>query len=574
MQRFNPRRGMGRLLCPLLAALTVLGPTTLATAQQTFKARQGVVAEGDTTLLAGEATQPADLDLAFVLPEAVVVIAARPGQLLNSAANGMLPVEVLRAAMVKEWGLDPVDAQQLVVSVAPPTNGPPNFAIHTKFNQPIKLKEGELTRHTEPAKLAGKSYYKSKQPMAPSLISPTPDSLLAAPDYALPQLLEDGDVQPGNLATQLAEMDDGDDLLALIDVATLRPLIFMGLGQADVPPEAQRFLQAFNFIKQIEARVNLSHSADSELIVTANSEADAERLLGLVDDAKKLVKDRMAPEVERALQSDDPVEQAAGRYSQRMSKMWDEHLKLERDGDQIVIVRGNVAENGLGPASVAAAGVVTALLLPAVQAARSAAQRNASMNNIKQIMLGLLNFESARGAMPAHAVYSDDGKPLLSWRVQILPYIEQQELYNQFHLDEPWDSEHNKQLLARMPEIYRDPASKLTAADGKSNYLGVTGEGALFDGTEKGRGFREITDGTSNTIAVVQVGDKDAVIWTKPDDYKPADTNLLDGRNTLRPGGFLAGFCDGHVSFISSGVDAETFKGLLTVGGGEVVNDY
>ena len=105
-----------------------------------------------------------------------------------------------------------------------------------------------------------------------------------------------------------------------------------------------------------------------------------------------------------------------------------------------------------------------------------------------QIMLGLLNFESARGAMPAHAVYSDDGKPLLSWRVQILPYLEHQDLYNQFHLDEPWDSEHNKQLVEQMPEVFRDPASKLTTADGKSNYLGVTGESAVYRQGEKGTG--------------------------------------------------------------------------------------
>jgi hypothetical protein len=221
-------------------------------------------------------------------------------------------------------------------------------------------------------------------------------------------------------------------------------------------------------------------------------------------------------------------------------------------------------------AYVATIGVLVALLLPAVQAARAAARRNASMNNMKQIMLGLLNYEATQQRFPAHASYDADGKPLLSWRVHILPFLEKQDLYNQFHLDEPWDSPHNITLIPLMPEIYLDPNSQLPAAAGKTHYLGSKGEGQFFEGTAEGRPVRTITDGTSNTIAVVQVNDDRTVPWTSPDDWEWEEQSPLAGFGDLHPGGiFLGGWVDGSVQVISKNIDAGAFEALTTVAGGE-----
>src|SRR6185295_12482568 len=95
--------------------------------------------------------------------------------------------------------------------------------------------------------------------------------------------------------------------------------------------------------------------------------------------------------------------------------------------------------------------------LAAVQAAREAAQRTQSLNNLKQIGLAMQNHHSVYKAFPARAKLDNDGKPLLSWRVLVLPFIEEKALYNEFHLDEPWDSEHNKPLVEKMPKLYADP---------------------------------------------------------------------------------------------------------------------
>ena len=105
-------------------------------------------------------------------------------------------------------------------------------------------------------------------------------------------------------------------------------------------------------------------------------------------------------------------------------------------------------------------------------------------------------------------------QPLLSWRVLILPYIEQDNLFKEFHLDEPWDSEHNKKLLAKMPKTYETVDS-----DAKkgflTRYLGFSGKDAMFDGA-KGIQFADITDGLSNTIMVVEAAK--GVPWSKPED--------------------------------------------------------
>ena len=112
--------------------------------------------------------------------------------------------------------------------------------------------------------------------------------------------------------------------------------------------------------------------------------------------------------------------------------------------------------------------VGVALLLPAVRSARGAARRAASTNNLKQIALAMHNHHDASKEFPAAYSTDKQGKPLLSWRVKILPLIGQDALYRQFHLDEPWDSEHNKKLIPLMPPVYMAPGS--TAGPGKTNY--------------------------------------------------------------------------------------------------------
>jgi hypothetical protein len=222
--------------------------------------------------------------------------------------------------------------------------------------------------------------------------------------------------------------------------------------------------------------------------------------------------------------------------------------------------------------------VGVALLLPAVQSARAAAAQSQASNNLKQQLLALHNFHDTYNRFPAAYSVDEDGKPLLSWRVHILPFIEQQELYKQFHLDEPWDSEHNKTLIAKMPKTFAAPGSK--AGVGKTNYLAVGGKhGVLIPPTGRGArspsdgtGFAAILDGTSNTIALVEATDELAVEWTKPVEWVPSDKEPMKGLVGLRPRGFLVGLCDGSVRMLPETVSADDLRSFFTRDDGRAVN--
>jgi prepilin-type processing-associated H-X9-DG protein len=200
--------------------------------------------------------------------------------------------------------------------------------------------------------------------------------------------------------------------------------------------------------------------------------------------------------------------------------------------------------------------------------ARAAAGRTQSTNNLKQIGLALHNYHDVHKAFPP-TYTAKDGKPLLSWRVHILPYVEQDGLYKEFKLDEPWDSEHNKKLIARMPATYRSPASK--AGDGKTTYLAPRGPATVFPAGGPGLKIQEITDGTSNTVMAVEAGDEAAVEWTKPDDLEIDPKQPLKGLRGPYEGGFNVLFADGSVRFLKATIDPKTLNALFTRNGGEAI---
>jgi len=209
----------------------------------------------------------------------------------------------------------------------------------------------------------------------------------------------------------------------------------------------------------------------------------------------------------------------------------------------------------------------------ALQKAQGGARRTQSMNNVKQIALAMCNYCSTfNNHFPAAASSSPDGKPLLSWRVYILPFIEEDALYKQFHLNEPWDSPHNKTLIDKMPRIYAAPKSK--AEKGKTNYLVPVGNGALYTTSGDEPKIQDIKDGTSQTIMIAEVDDQHAVTWTKPHDFAFDPKDPRKGIGNLYEGGFNAAYCDGSVRFLSDGIPVKTLSALFTRAGGEVIGQY
>lgn len=262
-------------------------------------------------------------------------------------------------------------------------------------------------------------------------------------------------------------------------------------------------------------------------------------------------------------------------------------LTPEVKEDRVVL---DLSEDTRGPQA------VVAVLTPAVQKMRMAAGRMQSANNLKQIALALHNYHDTHRRLPPQAIRGKDGKALLSWRVAILPFIEGNDLYKKFRLDEPWDSEHNKALIDKMPAVFASPSLMAgQQAKGMTNYLVpltrppakvaiappddptkpvVNGKDEMVFDLPQGTQFMRILDGTSNTIMVLEVNRDFAVAWTKPDDLviDPADpAKALRGQPN---DGFNSAFCDGSVHFIKASIEPKTLLHLLQMNDGNVIGEF
>jgi hypothetical protein len=180
------------------------------------------------------------------------------------------------------------------------------------------------------------------------------------------------------------------------------------------------------------------------------------------------------------------------------------------------------------------------------------------------VVLALHNYHDTHGHFPPAVVYGEDDQPLYSWRVLILPFLEQEPLYKQFYLDEPWDSARNIQLVSRMPSIYALPprkAAKMGVPAGHTVCHVFVGKNAAFEGKE-GLRMTDFTDGLSNTILVIEAGEP--VPWTKPEDlaYDP-DEPLPDLRSPFKDI-IRVGMGDGSRRHLPISMTEQTLRAAIT----------
>jgi hypothetical protein len=198
-----------------------------------------------------------------------------------------------------------------------------------------------------------------------------------------------------------------------------------------------------------------------------------------------------------------------------------------------------------------------------------------SANSLHQLYLAVQTYHQVNGGMPPSAILGKNGKPLLSWRVLLLPYVEEDQYFREFHLDEPWDSPHNHPLLEKMPRIFSNVMDKESSM---THYQVLVGPGTPFE--KEGLTWDDFSDGRSNTILIVDA--MDGVPWTKPVDlhYDPAVSMGTLGRfhhKSIHFWGYTIGshqvfnavFADGSVHSIRKGKDPESLRGFITRNGAE-----
>jgi hypothetical protein len=224
----------------------------------------------------------------------------------------------------------------------------------------------------------------------------------------------------------------------------------------------------------------------------------------------------------------------------------------------------------LGVSALCVIPILVALLLPAVQAAREAARRMQASNHLKQLGLAMHMYHDTFGTLPPAVVKDENGKPLYSGRVLLLPFMEQKPLYDEFDKTQAWDSAANIELSKRDLQVFIDPSAN-NRLPGQTDFLFVVGKGTLFEPPPTGMGMASITDGTSNTMFMIEV-ENSGIHWAEPRDLDISQPMALPPGN--HPNINLAVFFDGHTSAITKNVPPQTVRNLATCAGGEPIGNY
>jgi hypothetical protein len=203
--------------------------------------------------------------------------------------------------------------------------------------------------------------------------------------------------------------------------------------------------------------------------------------------------------------------------------------------------------------------------------------RHGCFENVRQITLALLQYESQYKCFPPAYVTDKKGHPMHSWRTLILPYLGLDDLYEAYDFSEAWNGPHNSALVKRCPKVFQCPWGK-NPISGATNYVAVVGSGTAWPGVESvGIDYIANHDGASNTLLVVEVGESD-IPWTEPRDLTFGEATRGVNVNKKRGissnhGVVYVGFADGHQVFLEDATSPAVLKAMLTTAGGEIIEE-
>ncbi|HZW31137.1 MAG TPA: DUF1559 domain-containing protein, partial [Isosphaeraceae bacterium] len=423
--------------------------------------------------------------------------------------------------------------------------------------------------------------------------APDDRTLVVTHEELLKELIEDRKVPAPRRSWDEAwkRVAKGRVMLAL-ETRWLRRRIALGMsGDPQAPghrPDAMVKLETFSPLYENARSYAMGIDTSDrgltiDLMATAGSEQDArsvaETMQALLTLGKNAVRGLRRDSGQKPSEGLDWVLQAADSLLEKARVVTSEnfvHLRAESSVDLAEGIR---------------------LVVPAVTTARAAARRTMSVNNLKQIALAFHNYHDANGCFPSPVLLGGKNKSIpYSWRVALLPFLAQQDLYNQYNFDEPWDGPNNRKLLDKMPAIYTypgpdgspssptnssyfvftGPSTVLSVGPGQGPAGGAAGmigpKGAVPGGAKAaavpaGPGIADITDGTSNTILAVEA--QREIPWTKPEDIPFEPKGPLPELGGFTPDGFNAVFADGAVRYIKKSIAPVVLRALITRDGGE-----
>lgn len=327
-------------------------------------------------------------------------------------------------------------------------------------------------------------------------------------------------------------------------------------GQAAITSSVGPILEATDYFVG-----SANYSEDKTDIETAIYCADGTDIAEITDAVKGVV--ALAKMSLKTAQKNMAKSNSSSAEKELGSQMMDlpiallEAMKIESNSDRVVMKTqlSREQEKLLKP------------LIPVIASTRAAARRVESANRMRQLAIGMHNYHDSNGHFPPPVLISDSGKKY-SWRVALLPYIDENQIFEQYRFDEDWNSEHNRKLTEATPAAFQHP-NAIAAGSNQCSYFVITGKGTPFNGNE-GTKLAQITDGTSATLMIVE--SKKDVHWAEPTDIKFENGKLDSQLGGFSPGGFNGSLCDASTHFWREDMDKQYLEILIQHADGQPTN--
>lgn len=261
------------------------------------------------------------------------------------------------------------------------------------------------------------------------------------------------------------------------------------------------------------------------------------------------------------------VPQQGPRVRSVTAKAAEAGLNVGNLGLLIGVVVGSLAIGAL------VIGLAVAIIGPAVQTARAESLKTKSGENLQLIAQAMQQYHAEYGSYPPAYVTDANGKRLHSWRVLLLPYLGERSLYQQYDMNQPWDSQTNMMLVSRMPRVYASPGDDSAIRSSETSYVVIVGRGTIFPGT-KTRTMNEVTDGLANTILVVE-STESGICWLEPSDLEAGKLDFAvnsgpkDCIRSHHPFGAQAVFADTKTHYLTDDLPPEYVEALSTAAAGD-----
>lgn len=549
-----------RLPLPAVASAT---PTDSAAESQAASAAEEAAAP-PAVVQASHSAELSQVELSWITDDYFAALIFHPRQIFQRQQPQGELREWLDAA-ASDLGASLPDLEQVCFLL-----GPPDPTARKEFESPVGTawvfrfataagQQGMLQRflgsdYRQQTDAQGRVYFKNEHaPMA--ICAPDETTVLLASERNVKKALTAAPSRSPLLA-KLEDVAGRPDVVGAIYVAPVRPLLRQlattGKDQPAPPAWVRRATEATQHLKEATLTVDLAADPWARLVMEAEDSQKAIRLEEMAQGYRGMAALVLTAVKGQWLRGED-----APGYAPLFS-LASETLagaRTTRNVRQLVV-------EAPAPASMAD---LARILESALTTARRGAVRQERVRRMQLIGLALHNYHVERGAFPAGASRDATGRPLLSWRVHLLPWLGEQELYRQFRLDEPWNSPHNRALIPQVPTAYQFPDAEM---DGQTRMVTFTGSGVPF-GARSATALRDFADGASETILVVECGADRAVPWTQPDDLPFDPQGPAAALGAIEPSGFLALYGDGRVEIIRSAISPAALKALLTHAGNE-----